>query len=528
MSLFAVASRVPTAKVSCVSPQRPPPLPVAPELAVRLLAAIVDSSDDAIISKDLAGTITSWNKAAERIFGYAADEIIGQSVFKLVPLERQPEEERILAGLRNGERLDHYETVRVRKDGSLVQVALTVTPIIDSAGQVVGASKVVHDITVQKRAVEATRLLASIVDSSDDAIISKSLTGVVTSWNQSAERIFGYTAAEAIGRHISFLIPEERWEEEPQILARLQQGVRVDHFETIRRRKDGQLREISLTISPVRNSEGIIIGASKIARDITERKQSERALKAVQAELTQANAKLEQMVAERTASLREAVAQMEEFSYTVSHDLRAPLRAMQTYSEALLDEHSGQLDESGLHYLNRIAANARRLDKMVLDLLTYSRITRSDLKMAPVPLDRLAREIVENYPGMQPAEADIVIEPLGTVLGHEPSLVQAVANLLTNAVKFVAPGVRPCIRVWGEAKGSRRRIWFEDNGIGIPLAVQPRLFQMFERIAPSSDYEGNGVGLAIVRKALQRMGGAVGMESDGTTGSRFWFELPAA
>jgi PAS domain S-box-containing protein len=501
---------------------------VAPELAVSLLAAIVESSDDAIISKDLAGTITSWNRGAERIFGYAADEIVGQSVFKLVPSELKAEEDRILAALSRGEGLDRYETVRLRKDGSTVQVALTVTPVKDTIGRVVGASKLVHDITAQKQAAEATRLLASIVDSSDDAIVSKSLQGIVTSWNQAAERIFGYTAPEAIGRHISFLIPEERREEEPQILMRLQRGERVDHFETIRRRKDGQLRDISLTISPVRNSEGTIIGASKIARDITERKQAERELEAARAELAQANSKLEQTVAERTASLRDAVAQMEEFSYTVSHDLRAPLRAMQTYSEALLEDYSDRLDEAGLHYLNRIASNSRRLDKMVLDLLTYSRINRAELKMAPVPLDRLTREIVENYPGMQPADADVVIEPLGAVIGHEPSLVQAIANLLTNAVKFVAPGVRPRIRVWAEAKGARRRIWFEDNGIGIPLAVQPRLFQMFERINPSADYEGNGVGLAIVRKALQRMGGEAGMESAGQTGCRFWIELPAA
>jgi PAS domain S-box-containing protein len=501
---------------------------VAPDLAASLLAAIVESSDDAIITKDLDGIITSWNRGAERIFGYAADEIVGQSVFKLVPPELNAEEEGILAALRRGEKLDRYETIRRRKDGATVQVALTVTPVKDRAGRVVGASKLVHDITAQKQAAEAVRLLASIVDSSDDAIVSKSLQGVVTSWNQAAQRIFGYTAAEAVGRHISFLIPEDRWEEEPQILARLQRGERVDHFETIRRRKDGQLRDISLTISPVRNSDGIIIGASKIARDVTERKQSERELEAARRELAQTNSMLEQIVAERTASLREAVAQMEEFSYTVSHDLRAPLRAMQTYSEALIEDYSDRLDEAGRRYLKRIAANSRRLDKMVLDLLTYSRINRAELKMAPVPLDRLAREIVETYPGMQAADADVVIEPLGSVIGHEPSLVQAVANLLTNAVKFVAPGVRPQVRVWAEAKGLRRRIWFEDNGIGIPLAVQPRLFQMFERVNPSADYEGNGVGLAIVRKALQRMGGEAGLESAGEAGSRFWIELPAA
>jgi PAS domain S-box-containing protein len=509
----------------------PPTLPLAaatPELAAALLAQIIDSSDDAIISKDLSGTITSWNKAAERIFLYSAEEMIGQSVFKLIPPELVDDELRILAALRRGEGLEHYQTIRLRKDGSRVEISLTLSPVKDAAGNVVGASKLVRDITRQKNAEQVVRLLAAIVDSSDDAIISKTLQGIITSWNKSAVRIFGYSPEEAIGQHISFLIPQDRWEEEPQIIARLQRGERVDHFETIRRRKDGQLRDISLTISPVRNSEGIIVGASKVARDITERKQVERALEAARAELAETNSRLEQIVADRTASLREAVAQMEEFSYTVSHDLRAPLRAMQTYSDALMEEYAPRLDEAGRQYLGRIAANARRMDKMVVDLLTCSRLDRTELKLERVTLDRLAREIVENYPGMQPDQADIMIEPLGDVLAHEPSVVQAIANLLTNAIKFVAPGVRPRIRIWSEVRGPKRRLWIEDNGIGIAPDAQRRLFQMFERMNPAAGYEGNGVGLAIVRKALTRMGGDAGMSSDGTAGSRFWIELPLA
>jgi len=498
---------------------------LTPALVAGLLSAIVESSDDAIISKDLNGTITSWNKSAERIFTYRAEEIIGQSVLKLIPPELVPDEARIVEVLNQGYRVDHYETIRLRKDGTRVPVSLTVSPIKDASGAVVGASKVVRDITAQQQSGEATRLLASIVDSSDDAIISKSLAGIVTSWNQSAARIFGYSAEEAIGRHITFLIPEIRWEEEPQILARLQRGERVDHFETVRRHKDGHLLDISLTISPVRNGEGRIVGASKVARDITERRAAERALNQARNDLAELNAKLEQTVADRTSSLREAIAQMEEFSYTVSHDLRAPLRAMRTYTDALLEECSEHLDESGRRYLTRIHANSIRLDKMVQDLLTYTRINRAELTMAPVKLDLVVRDIVENYPGMQPDSADIAIEPLGVAWGYEPSLTQAVANLLTNAIKFVAPRVRPRVKLWSENRGSRRRIWISDNGIGVAPEAQARLFQMFERMNPASSYEGNGVGLAIVRKALSRMGGDAGMESDGKTGSRFWIEL---
>ena len=256
------------------------------EKATILLAAIVDSSDDAIVSKDLNGTITSWNKSAERLFGYTAEEAIGQPILLLIPPERHDEEYAILERLRRGEHIRHFETVRRRKDGSLLEVSLTISPLRNAAGRVIGASKIARDITGAKAAERAALLLGAIVDSSDDAIISKDLNGIITSWNKSAERVFGYTAAEAVGQSITMLIPPDRLDEEPNILARLRRGERVDHFETIRRRKDGTLLDISLTISPVKDADGRIIGASKIARNITERKRAEGAIRALNYQLT--------------------------------------------------------------------------------------------------------------------------------------------------------------------------------------------------------------------------------------------------
>ena len=256
------------------------------ERAALLLSAIVDSSDDAIISKDLNGIITSWNKAAERLFGYSADEVVGKFVTILIPSDRLEEEPKILARLRRGERVDHFETVRRRKDGALLDISLTISPVKDSAGWIIGASKIARDITERERGERAGLLLSAIVDSSDDAIISKDLNGIITSWNKAAERLFGYSADEVVGKSVTILIPPDRLEEEPKILARLRRGERVDHFETVRRRKDGALLDISLTISPVRDSAGTIIGASKIARDISERKRAERAIEALNAELT--------------------------------------------------------------------------------------------------------------------------------------------------------------------------------------------------------------------------------------------------
>ncbi len=263
-----------------------------------LLSSIVDASEDAIISKDLNGVISSWNKSAERLFGYTAEEAIGKTVAELlIPADRENEEQNILCRIRQGLRVDHFDTVRHRKDGTLLDISLTISPVKDMSGRIVGASKIARDITDRKRTEQSAFLLSAIVDSSDDAIISKDLNGVITSWNKSAERLFGYTATEAIGKTVAeLLIPEDRQDEEPSILARLRQGEHVDHFETIRRRKDGSRLDISLTISPVKDAAGNVVGASKIARDITEAKRIRQILADSEAQFRQLADSMPQMV----------------------------------------------------------------------------------------------------------------------------------------------------------------------------------------------------------------------------------------
>ena len=244
------------------------------DVAIRHLARVVESSDDAIVSKDLNSIITSWNRAAERMFGYTAGEAVGQSVRMLIPADRQGEEDMVLARIRAGEAITHFETIRQRKDGTLVPISLTVSPIHDDAGRVIGASKIARDISDRVQATLASRRLVAIVESSDDAIVSKDLTSVITSWNLAAERIFGYTAAEAIGQSIRMIIPADRQGEEDMVLARIRAGQAITHFETLRQRKDGTLIPISLTVSPILDDTGRVIGASKIARDISGREQA--------------------------------------------------------------------------------------------------------------------------------------------------------------------------------------------------------------------------------------------------------------
>jgi PAS domain S-box-containing protein len=239
------------------------------------LEAVATTMSDAIVSADRDLRITSWNVGAERLFGFSASEAIGQPVLLIAPAGEERSQSDGLKRILAGGRTDRIETVRRHKDGSLVTVDVTMVGIRDADGQVTGVAALAHGVSDRQRAERAARRLAAIVESSDDAIISKDLDGIVTSWNRGAERIFGYTAAEMIGRSIRTIIPDDRQREEDEVLSRIRSGQKVDHFETTRRRKDDSPVEISLTVSPLRDATGTIVGASKIARDISERRQAE-------------------------------------------------------------------------------------------------------------------------------------------------------------------------------------------------------------------------------------------------------------
>src|SRR5665648_715998 len=233
----------------------------------QLIAAIVQYSDDAIIGATLAGTITSWNPAAERMYGYSATEIVGSSARLLTTAARTGDIDVLLARIKNGEAVDHFEATLVRKDGTLVPVSLTVAPIRDEDGAVVGASGVHRDVTEQRQAFETAQRMAAIVESSEDAIIGETLKGVITSWNPAADRMYGYSGEEIVGKPIDLLIPEDRTGEIEAILAKISAGRPVEHLETIRVRRDGTVFPVSLTVSPIRDAEGTIIGTSVNYRD---------------------------------------------------------------------------------------------------------------------------------------------------------------------------------------------------------------------------------------------------------------------
>jgi PAS domain S-box-containing protein len=488
------------------------------ENAPALLAAIVASCDDAIISKDLAGVIRSWNQSAERIFGYSADEIVGESITKLFPPDRLGEETEILARLGRGERIEHFETVRVRKDGTPLSVSVTISPIHNSQGKVVGASKVARDIS---RNVELEGRFKAIVTSSDDAIVSKDLNGIVQSWNQAAEQMFGYTGEEMIGNPITILFPPDRLDEEPKILDQIRRGQRVDHFETIRVRKDGRKLDVSVTISPVKDSTGRIIGVSKVARDITSIKRILHEREDLLQRETSARAE-----AERVGRVKD------EFLATLSHELRTPLSAILGWATVLRSTGLGAPEElkQGLETIER---NARAQAQLIEELLDMSRAINGKLRLDVQSVD-LQLIIAEALESVRPAaEAKglrliRVLDPKGAPITGDPNRLQQVLwNLFSNAIKFTPKGGQ--VQVFLRRVNSHVEISVADSGQGIPAEFLPHLFTRFSQADTSTTrhFGGLGLGLALVKSLVELHGGIVSAYSEGDgRGAKFVVSLP--
>jgi PAS domain S-box-containing protein len=732
--------------------------------------AIIESSDNAIYSKTIDGAlITSWNEGAERLFGYKAAEMIGQSGVSIIPQAFLAEENEFRGRVGKGEHIRSHETVRIAKGGRPIAVSMTVSPIRDSAGRIIEESAIVSDITERRRAEESRSRLAAIIESSDDAIISKKLDGTITSWNAGAEKLFGYQVAEMIGQPITRIIPPELQADEKEILDRLKNGGRIRSYETVRIAKDGRRVNTSLTISPIFDGEGKIIGASKICRDISERKRDEVALresekrfsemfnsspvatslstvregryldvndawakmyerprddvvgrtvfdlniwvdldrraalfaklqergivrdfemelrsksgrvvqiswsgtkvviggescllgsalditerklaeemlraseakfrtlvenipqkilmkdrncrwisisknlardfgfrpedvvgktdsqlftpelaakyhaddvrimetghveeleekylaegketwvntiktpvrnangeivgvlgifwditerKQAQEALRTLNAELEQRVRDRTTALEASNKELEAFSYSVSHDLRAPLRAMDGFSMALLDDNAGKLDETAQGYLRRIRAGSQRMATLIDDLLNLSRVTRAKLLRESVDLTAMAEEIGGEFQKSQPErQVALIVAPGLAVYADRSTLRVVLNNLLGNAWKFTGRCAQARIEVGAQERDGQRIFFVRDNGAGFDMAYVDKLFGAFQRLHSTQEFEGTGIGLALVQRIINRHGGRAWAEGAVGRGATVYFTL---
>ena len=356
---------------------------------------------------------------------------------------------------------------------------------------------------------DVQQLLASIVESSDDAIISKDLNGIVTSWNRSAVRIFGYTAEEMIGRPISLLAAPDRINEMPKILDRIRHGQRIDHYETRRRAKSGQIIDISVTVSPIRGQDGQVVGASKIARDITTSKIAERA------------------IIEQAERLARSNADLQEFAYVTTHDLQEPLRTIATFSELLRRRYSGQLDPQADQYVDLVITAAARMSALIRDSLSFSQLVRQEsVAPASVSSDVLVEWAIENLQSrIQECGAVIERGTLPVVKVDKGAISQVFQNLLSNAIKYRENGAPPHIRIHADMNEKECIFSVADNGIGIAAPYHQTIFGLFKRLHVSG-YEGTGIGLALCKRIVEKHGGRIWVESEPGKGSVFRFTIP--
>jgi PAS domain S-box-containing protein len=359
--------------------------------------------------------------------------------------------------------------------------------------------------------MDASDLLAAIVNSSDDAIIGKTIDGVITTWNPAAERMYGYAAEEIIGQPITVLCPPDRVAEIQEILRKIRDDERVSYHETVRRRKDGTVFPASVAISPIHDARHGLIGASSIARDISERYR-------LQAELRH-----------RTDDLEIAYRDLETFSYSVSHDLRAPLRAMGALSGALLEDCGDSLSDAAVGYTKRIQAASERMTQLIDDLLNLARVSRAEIR--PQVLD-LGAEVADIAAELQRQGPDrhvhfTIQQP--AVATADPTLIRTVLqNLLDNAGKFTSGRDDATIEFGMTPEGDSGSCFFvRDNGAGFETADAGKLFKPFERLHSASQFPGTGVGLASVRQIVERHGGRTWAEGTPGAGATFYFTLPA-
>jgi PAS domain S-box-containing protein len=633
------------------------------------LAAVVDSSDDAIINKSLDGTIVAWNRGAEKVYGYSASEIMGKSMRILIPPDRVGEEAEILTRIKNSESVEHFETVRVRKDGRKIDVSVTISPIRDSSGTIIGASKIARDITERKRIEEALREQAQVLDLA--TVFVRDTAGHIVVWNQGAEKLYGYSKQEAVGKISHELLQTEfpglldqiesklltsgTWEGELShrkrdgskivvastwVLYRDSNGQPIRIVEantdiTFRKQAEEQLSTqaeelfhqaeelarsryaletqslmlqsvldsmaeglvatdekgkfviwnpaaekilglgaanmpsqhwsehyglflsdtvtpfptnqlplvlairgesssaqmfvrnpslpegawIEASAGPLKDKENVIRGGVVAFRDITQKRADDQ-------EIRRLNEELEQRVIQRTAQLEEANKELEAFTYSVSHDLRAPLRHMAGFSGILLEEYGPSLDAQAKKYLDRIQDATGRMGRLVDELLTLARVGRQSPNLQMTGLDSIVQEVVTILePDTEGRQINWKISKLPFVECDPTLIKQVFQNLISNALKYSRPRAKAVIEVGQTDANGHTAIFIRDNGVGFSMKYADKLFGVFQRLHRAEDFEGTGVGLATVQRIIKKHHGRIWAEAELDRGATFYFTL---
>ena len=466
------------------------------------LASIIQSSHDAVIGETLGRVITSWNPGAERLYGYSAAEMLGRHIDALVRPGSRREEEEIQGAVLHGERVEQFLSDRVRKDGTTVRVSMTLSPIADSAGAIVGVSTVSRDISGQQRAEARFR---GLIDAAPDAMVCVAPGGQITLVNVQTERLFGYQRQELEGELVEILVPEAARAVHSQRRARYMADPvpRPMGMQLTGRRRDGSTFPAEISLSAIDTGEGPLVMAA--VRDVTQRRRQQDELERVNRNLAS-------------------------FAYSIAHDLRTPLRALAGYSAALIEDCGDSLGEAGRGYATRIEAASEHMGALIDDLLHLSGVSRAVIHLGAVDL---GAEVASIAGGLQRGSPErrvhfTIQQPVWAQA--DPRLIRTVLeNLLGNAWKFTAGRRDASIEFGTRPAGEEARVccYVRDNGAGFDFAYVKKLFRPFQRLHTTSEFPGTGVGLASVREIVERHDGQAWAEGAVGEGATFYFTLPA-
>jgi PAS domain S-box-containing protein len=468
--------------------------------------SLIEASLDPLVTIGYDGKITDVNASTELVTGHSRDELIGTyfiNYFTDPEKAKKGYQEVFKEGL-----VSDYALEIKHRDGSITPVLYNASVYQDESGEVIGVFAAARDITQRQKAEEKIRSLANAVESSNDAIITESLDGIIVSWNKGAEQIYGYSAEEILGKNVSILEPDNFKGEIKQLIEETKQEEKIQYHETLRLKKDGTIINVSITISPIFDSSGQFVAISCIARDITKAKEADELLKFKLEELARSNAELEQ------------------FAYISSHDLQEPLRMITSYLQLLQRRYQGNLDDKADKYIHFAVDGASRMQNLIQDLLEYSRVTRISREFETTDCELILNKVLLNLTVViKENKATVSHGPLPEVMADSTQLVQIFQNLILNGIKFHREEA-PEIHISAEKIANEWSFSVQDNGIGIDPQYSKRIFEIFKRLNSRERYQGTGIGLAICKKIVEGHGGRIWVESELGKGSTFYFTLP--
>jgi PAS domain S-box-containing protein len=494
----------------------------------------VETTHEGIWATDTWEQTTFVNDRLAAMLGYSAPELLGRPVEEmLLPEDRDGHRQRLSRRAR-GE-METYEQRFLRKDGSVVWALVSASPMLDQVGEFSGSFAMLTDITEQKRfdlelrdALE--RFTALIEETPLVAVQGMARDGAVVLWNRACEQLYGYGRAEAMGKRIQDLLMEPA--DVPEFESILEQvwvsGRPTQPVEWQVRARDGSTRWVYSTMVPV-HTAGVVNCVYCMDVDVTERHAARAAILESEQELKRLNVRLEERVTERTRELQAAVDELDAFAYSVTHDLRAPLRAISGFASALDEDYADTLASGARHFLRQIVANVGRMDRLIQDLLAFSRCGRTEMQMRTLDMNEVVRLALSDQEQTALRRCEIAIGPLPPMTGDQALVRQVLTNLIGNAVKYSRTRECPRIEISGEDDGVRWVTYrVRDNGVGYDARYASKLFGVFQRLHSESEFEGTGVGLAIVQRVVRRHGGVVQSESDLDQGATFTFTAPRA